>query len=483
MITIHRVNMQKRSGLWRGCLAVMALLSVSGSAVAQTLSSSYFLESMPMRHRLNPALVSTRGYVSFPGLGNISVGTQSNLSMTTLFYPTSNGGLTTFMNPDIAADAFLNRIKNRNQINADVNVTLFSSGFYAWNGFNTIDISVRSTSEVNLPGSLFKFMKLGMDNPAGNVYQLRDLSVQTDNYVEIGLGHAHPVNDRLVLGGKFKVLLGAGSVRTHIDQMRVEMSQDRWVVDAQGYADVSAAGASFEQKNGGEINGLNYASPGVAGWGLAIDLGMSYELVEDHLTLSAAVTDLGFLSWSQNLRGTLQNDPYYFDGFDNIVVDDPDNPSSFKEQWNGLKDDLQDLFRLYDTPAPGNLMRMLHPTVRVGLEYAILNRKISFGLLSTTRFYQPGVWTEGMLTTNFRPCRWFNVTFSGSATNYGLGWGWLLNFCPKGVNLFLGSDYMITRVTPQWIPTGKASASFCMGLNIPIGRRHVDFEPEYRYYH
>ena len=326
-------------------------------------------------------------------------------------------------------------------------------------------------------------MKLGMDNPAGNVYQLRDLSVQTDNYVEIGLGHAHPVNDRLVLGGKFKVLLGAGSVRTHIDQMRVEMSQDRWVVDAQGYADVSVAGASFEQKNGGEINGLNYASPGVAGWGLAIDLGMSYELVEDHLTLSAALTDLGFLAWSQNLRGTLQNDPYYFDGFDNIVVDDPDNPSSFKEQWNGLKDDLQDLFRLYDTPAPGNLMRMLHPTVRVGLEYAILNRKISFGLLSTTRFYQPGVWTEGMLTANFRPCRWFNVTFSGSATNYGLGWGWLLNFCPKGVNLFLGSDYMITRVTPQWIPTGKASASFCMGLNIPIGRRHVDFEPEYRYYH
>lgn len=166
-----------------------------------------------------------------------------------------------------------------------------------------------------------------------------------------------------------------------------------------------------------------------------------------------------------------------------LTIDDPQNPSSFKEQWNGLKDDLRDLFRLYDTSAPGNLMRMLHPTVRVGLEYAILNRKISFGLLSTTRFYQPGVWTEGMLTANFRPCRWFNVTFSGSATNYGLGWGWLLNFCPKGVNLFLGSDYMITRVTPQWIPTGKASASFCMGLNIPIGRRYVDFEPEYRYYH
>lgn len=52
-----------------------------------------------------------------------------------------------------------------------------------------------------------------MDAPEGSSYQMRDLMLQTDNYVEIGLGHAHPVNDRLTLGGKLKVLLGAGSAR------------------------------------------------------------------------------------------------------------------------------------------------------------------------------------------------------------------------------------------------------------------------------
>ena len=110
----------------------------------------------------------------------------------------------------------------------------------------------------------------------------------------------------------------------------------------------------------------------------------------------------------------------------------------------------------------------------------MLDRKISFGLLSTTRFYMPRVWTEGMLSANFRPCRWFNATVTGSATNYGLGWGWLLNFTPKGVTLFFGSDYMVTRVTPQWIPTGRATASFNLGMNIPIGRRHdLDFQPVY----
>ena len=149
-------------------------------------------------------------------------------------------------------------------------------------------------------------------------------------------------------------------------------------------------------------------------------------------------------------------------------------------KFNIVADDLRDLFRFYDTPAPEHLTRMLHPTVNVGLEYAVLDRKISFGLLSTTRFYMPRVWTEGMLSANFRPCRWFNATVTGSATNYGLGWGWLLNFTPKGVTLFFGSDYMVTRVTPQWIPTGRATASFNLGMNIPIGRRHdLDFQPVY----
>ena len=125
------------------------------------------------------------------------------------------------------------------------------------------------------------------------------------------------------------------------------MNQNKWEVDAQGYFDLSAAGASFETKSDGEINKLDYRNPGVGGWGLAIDLGMSYELVEDHLTLSAGVNDLGFLSWFKNLRGTMQNEPFIFDGFSNIVVDDPNNPGSFKEQWNRLKDDLRDLFRFY----------------------------------------------------------------------------------------------------------------------------------------
>ena len=64
-----------------GCAVVPFL------APAQTLRTSYFLESMPMRHRLNPALVSDRGYISIPAIGNINVATQSNVGLTAFLYP------------------------------------------------------------------------------------------------------------------------------------------------------------------------------------------------------------------------------------------------------------------------------------------------------------------------------------------------------------------------------------------------------------
>lgn len=91
-----------RTFLCGACL--MGCAVVPFLAPAQTLRTSYFLESMPMRHRLNPALVSDRGYISIPAIGNINVATQSNVGLTAFLYPLPDGGLTTFMNPIVSAE-------------------------------------------------------------------------------------------------------------------------------------------------------------------------------------------------------------------------------------------------------------------------------------------------------------------------------------------------------------------------------------------
>ena len=78
-----------RTFLCGACL--MGCAVVPFLAPAQTLRTSYFLESMPMRHRLNPALVSDRGYISIPAIGNINVATQSNVGLTAFLYPLPDG--------------------------------------------------------------------------------------------------------------------------------------------------------------------------------------------------------------------------------------------------------------------------------------------------------------------------------------------------------------------------------------------------------
>ena len=317
-----------------------------------------------MRHKLNPALVSDRGYISVPGVGNVMADVHSNMSITSFLYP-QNGGLTTFMNPTISAADFLASISGGNALKADVDVTLLSTGFYGKKGFTTIDISTRSMSDVYAPGELFRFMKLGVDQAGGSHYRIDNLTVQSDNYIELAVGHAHPIGERLVIGAKLKGLIGGASLRARIDRMDVSLSDERWLIDANGVLDASAKGASFKYDEQGRINGLDWHSPGPTGWGLGLDLGMVYRF-DDRWLLSAGITDLGFIRWNHNLRGETLNEPFLFEGFQNIAVGNDSQSESIQDQWYTLREDLKDLLNFYEGEAPRSRTRMLKTTLHVG---------------------------------------------------------------------------------------------------------------------
>lgn len=434
----------------------------------QTLHSSYFLKRMPMRHKLNPALINDYGYFSIPMLGNINIGVQSNLSLKNFIYPTNDGNLMTFMHKDVSANEFLDNIKNFNSVEMNFDMSVLSFGFFGFNGYNTFDISLRSHTGMYIPEDLFRFMKLGMDNENGNSYHLRNFTMKTDNYVELALGHAHKINDKLTIGAKLKFLAGIANVQAKIHRMDITLSEDKWEIMANGQMDASVIGASLQTKANGEIDDFDFDidKPALSGWGLGTDLGATYKLL-DHLTLSAAVVDLGFIRWDKNLRGTTRNDEsFLFDGFDEIDINDD---SSIDDQWDDIADQLEDMARFYETNAPSVRSTSLRTTLNIGAEYSILNDKISFGLLSSTRFSSPKTWTEIVGSANFRPASWFNVAVTGTLSNYGPNWGWVLNLCPRGFNFFIGTDHMVTRVTPQYIPTKNATINLNFGISIPMG--------------
>ena len=76
---------------------------------------------------------------------------------------------------------------------------------------------------------------------------------------------------------------------------------------------------------------------------MAIDLGATYKL-NDEWTFSASLLDLGFISWKNTTKGTMNKD-FTFDGFSDISVKDDgtDNNKKLDTQVDELVDDLADL--------------------------------------------------------------------------------------------------------------------------------------------
>ena len=103
------------------------------------------------------------------------------------------------------------------------------------------------------------------------------------------------------------MLLGIGNLKLNINQIHVEtpsVGSSGVTSKASIQVDATLENSSKllelpENENGDYIDEIDFGSFGFAGYGGAIDLGISYKLL-DKLTLSASVLDLGFIKWSKS---------------------------------------------------------------------------------------------------------------------------------------------------------------------------------------
>lgn len=446
-------------------LAVASAVAIS--AMAQNSNSSYFMESMANRHEINPAFTPDYNYVSpLPVLGGMLIGSNSNIGVSDFLFK-HNGQLVTGLNQAISADEFLSGLKNGANLDLNMKLNILSFGFKKWGGYNTFGLSVHSTTGITLPYELFEFAKVGQPGGAATVYDLHRIGVSSYNYVELALGHSRQITDRLRAGAKVKYLAGIAAARLQLDRLDLAMAQEQWSVHEQGSLFTTDI-VDIAYKDNGEIDNAEFGSVGIAGNGIGFDLGASYELL-DELTLSASLTDIGFISW-KGQRARLNPEPFVYNGFSHIgAEDDPaTGESAFDQEVDQIEDDLKALARFEQETSDSHL-QSLATTLNVGAEYRILNEKIAFGLLSSTRFGMPKTWTELMASANFRPVSWFNMTVNGSVSNLGHSIGTVINFNPKGFNFYIGSDYIPMKYAKQGVPISDAKFKLTMGMVFTFG--------------
>lgn len=484
----------------------VALFAIS-DAMAQTQNSrsTYFLKGSTYRHELNPAFMGERGYVSFPGLGNLTIGAQSTGGVGDFIFKKANGDLTTFMNEEVSSREFLKGLPNRLKVGVNLDETILSLGFHSWGGFNTFGISVKSNTNISMPDELFKFMKNGVASEAGSRYNVKNMDIVSTNYAEIAFGHAREINDRLTVGAKVKALVGLAKATMHIDELNILASQDKWTITPKN-AELYMSGKGLiiptkgetgnyqeddyimgndgnrtdELKSGtnGQISyediDFDDNNLGPTGFGMAIDLGATYKLNDDW-TFSASLLDLGFISWKNTTKGTMNKD-FEFNGFTNISVKDDESNSGDKldNQVDKLVDDLADLAKFDKTGERLKRTTALAATLNLGAEYTLpAYDRLTFGLLSSTRIQGKHSWTEARVSANIAPISWFETSVNYALSNFGSTAGIMLNFHPRGFNFFIAADVPMCKYEPAYYaPISRAMVNVNLGINFTFGPKH-----------
>ena len=455
-------------------LVATLMLSVV-TATAQSLNSAYFTDGYKYRHTMNPAFGNDQGYVAIPALGNINVRTQGNFGYEAIIKnnpnPYGNKSLTTFLNPNIdlatALDGFS---KGNNRIIGNVGITILSAGFKAWGGYNTIEINAKATFGISLPYELFEFAK----NTGNKSYSIGDINAGALSYAEIAFGHSHQLTEQLRIGAKLKVLLGGGRADVKMENVQADLSDaNKWLVSANAQADVSMKGFTYKQKakeyklkpgTYQYVNDVDVSGPGVGGFGLGFDFGASYKLNDDW-SFSAALLDLGFIRWSNDMQARNISGTFEFDGFHDADIS-KSSPNSIKNQGNSYSDQIAEFAHLQDQGDQGSRTTGIGTTLNLGAEYTLpMYRKLSFGLLSNTRLQGEYSWTEARLSANWEPLRWLDGGMSFGVGSFGVSAGWLLNIHPKGYNFFIGMDHILGKQSKEWIPL-SSKASVNLGMNI-----------------
>ena len=484
----------------------VATLAIS-DAMAQTQNSrsTYFLEGSTYRHELNPAFMGERGYVSLPGLGNLTIGAQSTGGVGDFIFKKANGDLTTFMNEEVSSAEFLKGLPKRLKVGVNVDESILSLGFHAWGGFNTLGISVKSNTNFFMPDELFKFMKNGVASETGSSYNVKNLNIISTNYAEIAFGHAREINERLTVGAKVKALVGLAKATMHIDELNILASQDKWTItpkNAELY--MSAKGLIVPTKgetgnyqeddyildaNGDRTQTLKEGTDGQisyddldfdtdnlgpTGFGMAIDLGATYKL-NDEWTFSASLLDLGFISWKNTTKGTMSKD-FTFDGFSEISVKDDgsNNNKKLDTQVDELVDDLADLAKFDKVGEGMKRTTALAATLHLGAQYTLpAYDRLNFGFLSTTRMQGKHSWTEARVSANVAPLSWFEASVNYALSNFGSDAGIMLNFHPRGFNFFIGADVPMCKYEPAYYaPISRAAVNMNLGINFTFGPKH-----------
>ncbi|MCQ2170994.1 MAG: DUF5723 family protein [Bacteroidales bacterium] len=405
----------------------IAAVFLSSTAFSQTFETSYFLDNYSFGHRINPAFQSDKNVVSVV-LGNINVSAGSNLGLSSILFP-RNGKLVYGLNKAVSSEEFLSKLNPENLAVEDLGLNLATVGIWdkSREAYHTVEVNLREYVSTTIPSEMFAFLKNGgMAN-----YNLSGTAADVRGYIDIAYGYSRKIGNKIKVGGRAKVLFGIAGARVYSESMNVNAMESSIAVNATNWLMIAqpACQVALDKNGCYDMNSFRFNSFGLAGFGAAVDLGVSVEPVTG-LECSLAINDLGGIGWKYNVCGRSDM------AADVTDVTDADTGTQF-----------ENLIR-FKPSGSSNSFEMLPFTVNAGVRYKMpFYDKLSVGVLGSYHNYKNASYMNARLGATVSPTDWFSFTANYGYGTYGNSAGAMFSISGGAFNLFLGAETYLGRVT------------------------------------
>ena len=450
-------------------ILTVALLFVATQRIqAQQVNSLYFLEKTPFHTKWNPAMAPSRPGL---GVGNLSLNVYSDLAMSDLFYPSTDGSgeLWTVLHPSVDKDAFITGLNDVSKIGGGMSLDLLNLGLKFGGVYFTLTSSINTDMGIGLPRDLFKFIMLGTNSSGGDL-DLSALNINAMMYAKAGVGLSVKLGKMLSVGASANYLMGLADMRLGFDEFTIGASGSTLNVTSKGNLRLTAPEAlAMEFNDDGTFKTIgldpNYMTNvqsdpmgnlPQSGKGLSFDAGLTFKPL-NFLTLSAAVIDFGSITWDPASISQVKSDgTFTYTGAD----------------LNGggtgnMTDQLTSLMNFKESTDVEAYTTKLTTKINVGVEAGLFNNHITLGLLSQTGISENGNYQDYMASLNLKPGSLLQTSLSYSLLHGEMSsFGAAVNLKLLLFNVFIAADYIPLKVTPQFIPINNSYFNLQTGFNL-----------------
>jgi hypothetical protein len=449
----------------------------------QTPMGLYFMETIPQSSQINPAMQPrANGFLALP---SVNLGFQSDLAFKDVFQDVGDEWVTP-LSQRFNYDDLYNVMGKAANINSNIGADILGFGFRSGRDYFTFTLALKNTMQFGLPSDLFKIAETGF--PDGQQFDFSSIRVKEAAYHELAFGYSREWNDKFTFGVKLKPLFGIAGAVTDISRFEINTSRQSWDLMVDGTVHSSAPinvveGApgdfpeDIEERDLDDTETRDYFSS-LSNGGLSFDFGVVYDHNKDW-TFSAALNNLGFVRFKNDLNSLSFNGTYAFEGISVNGTEENAIDNAFEEIGDSLKSVIQ-----YDVDHE-KFNIPLTPYMYVGASYQ-WTPSVSFGILSRSAFQKYNFRQDVSLSANIQP-----YSFVALNLNYrkgfrgGNGLGSAISVFAGPLQLYLAADYIPTRYANVSFDGGDSVAmpyrhkdlSFRFGLNFIFGRHGYRNEP------